>query len=309
MASITDIFETPFFIFYDARSGSTYLANLLIKRLNVAILPESDFVPDILRKYPDSKINDSQELQRLFDILARDRKFPDLRIDYESIKKNISYPISKKEFIKLICTLFHNQYFPDAVRIGFKKNNYINKYEQIKNIFPDCQSIGIIRDGRAVYNSKKNSVYSKTGRPFQTDPKKAAKEWLKGNRRISEVRKKYNDMLIVYYEDLILHTEKVLESISNHLDIDLHEINDNKAYYVADRYGALHENINKEPLVSRIEAWKNSLTNDEIFIYEAATYRHLKRHNYELINKEEILENKFQKLRRYVSFNFKKIAR
>ncbi len=36
--------DDPFFMFYDARSGSTFLTNLLIKNANIAIPPETNFV-------------------------------------------------------------------------------------------------------------------------------------------------------------------------------------------------------------------------------------------------------------------------
>jgi hypothetical protein len=72
------------------------------------------------------------------------------------------------------------QSFPRLTNNGnLKKGNYAFHHEQIKSTFPNSNFLAIIRHNRAVFSSQKNSIYSRTGVPFQTNPYRAAKARVK----------------------------------------------------------------------------------------------------------------------------------
>ena len=69
--------------------------------------------------------------------------------------------------------------------------------------------LAIIRDGRAVFSSQKNSIYSRTGRLFQINPYRAAKAWCKMVDLLKEIKREYpQESLVIYYENLITNREK-----------------------------------------------------------------------------------------------------
>ncbi|PSO64373.1 MAG: hypothetical protein BRC36_06740 [Cyanobacteria bacterium QH_2_48_84] len=55
-----------------------------------------------------------------------------------------------------------------------------------------------------MFSSQKNSIYSRTGRPFQTNPYRAAKAWCKMVDLLKEIKREYpQESLVIYYENLI----------------------------------------------------------------------------------------------------------
>ena len=57
-----------FFILYDARSGSTFLSNLLVKNYDIVIPPESNFIIKITKHYKkDTIINTDGNLKDIID--------------------------------------------------------------------------------------------------------------------------------------------------------------------------------------------------------------------------------------------------
>ena len=169
---------------------------------------------------------------------------------------------------------------------GFKKGTYLKYYKQLKDIFPNAKFIHIIRDGRAVFNSKKNSIYSVTGKPFETNALRAAKVWKEKVLLSKKVNDLYQDTsIIIHYENLILDTDQTLSEILEFLDLDyLNAKKSNLNYKVPLRYGNLHENIRKKPLKSRINSWKEELSKQELKEYEYVAGTILNLEGYSLCN-------------------------
>jgi protein-tyrosine sulfotransferase len=296
------VIKDPIFILYDARSGSNYLANLLVKRLNIVIPPESNFIPIIFRHFSKKTIDTKRELDKIIDIAFMDDKFTDWKVRKDIILNIIEneLPITIGEFILTICTIYKESYFSEASAMCIKKGDYLKYHFQLKSIFPKSKFIILIRDGRAVYNSKKNSIKSKTGRPFETNPIRAAKVWCKKIDVLNYIKNKYDvDSTKIYYEQLIRDKESTLSKISDFLKLTDNKnrtLNSNK-YRVPSRYGDLHKNIKKETLTHRIKAWRNELSDYEIFEFESVAYQHLLLEGYELVNNVTTLKNTITKLK------------
>ena len=255
-----------------------------------------NFIPLILRNYPKSSIDNKVDLANIIDILYRDRKFDDWNIERTSIKKEVeeNLPISIRDFILSICTIYRDINFPGSQVFGIKKGSYARHYKEIKDMFPESKFVELIRDGRAVFNSKKHSIYSGTDKPFETDPYKAAEAWCDRLRLLKEIKKSYEDKtLIMYYENMISNIEKTIESVCNFLDAPYNSdnISKTKKYIAPERYNYLHKNIEKDPLTSRISAWQKTLSRDEIFAFESIAYEYLLSEGYELVNSYETLKN------------------
>lgn len=291
----TNWIDEPFLLVYDSRSGSTFLANLLVKHLGAAIPPETNFITALLAKYGKKIIEDKTDLQQVFDIVYTDTKFSDWQIEREELNVYIqpSFPFSLRDFILQVCTLYRHKNYPNSSIFGLKKGAYLLKYKPMKEIFPSAKFIEIIRDGRAVFNSKKHSIYSATGQPFETDPYRAAQEWCKMSNLFREVTQKYpTETISIQYEQMIQYPEKIIALLSQFLNVSPFEQSHEKSYIVSERYGDLHKNINKQPLQERIDAWQTTLTAKEIYAFETVAYRCLLSAGYKLANNQFILANK-----------------
>ncbi len=213
-------------------------------------------------------------------------------------------PLSIRDFIISIYTFYRDKYFPASKVFGVKKGSYIYHYSRLKEIFPKAKFIGIIRDGRAVFNSKKQSIYSGTGKPFEINPYRAAKEWCKKLRMLQEIKNTYKETLVIYYEKMIQNPIKTVKIACDFLGISsqIGNISNNKKYFVSNRYGDLHKNIGKEALTSRISEWKNALSFDEIFAFESVAYNELLSEGYEIVNSHKSLKNVTDRMRTRLKF-------
>ncbi|NEQ74548.1 MAG: sulfotransferase [Okeania sp. SIO2C9] len=276
---------------YDSRSGSTFLSNLLVKSAPIAIAPESDFISTIIQNYRKKIITDKQDLENILEITFSDRKFSDWHLERDEISKYIQLdsPTSIRDFILLICTLYKEKNFPDSEVFGLKKSTYLKLHRTINEFFPQFKFISIVRDGRAVFNSKKNSIYSVTGKPFETNPYSAALEWSKILKLIREVDQNYpGRMAIVQYEQMIQEPEATINTLCQFIGVKSSETNNQ--YSIPDRYGKdLHKNVNQEPLTSRIEAWQQDLSDREILAFEVVSHQDLLLESYDLLHSRVVV--------------------
>jgi len=161
-----------FFILADARSGNTFLANNIAKKLGLLIIPETNFIIRLL-KVKKSILN-SEIL--LINFLFEEKKFHDLKIKKEELLHNLKNINSVKKIILKILEIYYKKNNGRNLYIGIKKG-YLYSIDQIMNLFPNSKIINIIRDSRAVYHSKKNSIYSLSGKPIDLNPYNSAKVW------------------------------------------------------------------------------------------------------------------------------------
>ncbi len=284
-------FLDPFFILYDSRSGSTFLANQLARCSDVLIPPESNFLQLLLNQYEKSVIENSEDLKTVLNIIYSDPKFSDWQLSRENINALLAnkLPLKQRDLIIELCKAYQASACPRAALFGVKKGNYMYHYKEIKTLFPKSKFAALIRDGRAIFNSKKTTIHSASRAPLETDPIRAAKQWTERVSTMREIQKEYpEDVLIIKYENLVTMHEGEMQRACEFLEIPYHRGKASqvaaKQYDVPQRYGSSHENIDKRPLSSRIDAWKESLTESEIRKYEMVAFAALKRENYVLEN-------------------------
>lgn len=290
-----DRISDPFFLVYDSRSGSTFLANLLVKFAGAAIPPETNFITALLSKYEKETIDNDSDLKQTIDIIYEDNKFSDWKLDRAELENYIerSFPLTIRDLILQVCTLYKQNNYPNSQFFGLKKGVYLTKYRQMKQLFPQAKFVGIIRDGRAVFNSKKHSIYSVTGKPFETDPVKAAKEWCRMYGFLQEVVQKYpTETIDIQYEKMIEDPDSIIAELREFFNIsEVKEFGD-KSYEISERYGKLHKNVKKEPLEKRITAWQETLSAEEIFAFESVAYKQLLLAGYSTVNPKFLLKSR-----------------
>lgn len=295
-----------FLILGDARSGTTFLSNNIIKKLGVPIIPETNFIKRLL----SSKENTFYSKQKVVNFLFEENKFNDLKIDKNELLNNLSNVSSVKIIIEDILKIYYTKNSGKDSIIGIKKGALLYSLDQITNLFPDIKIINLIRDGRGIYHSKKNSIYSQTGKPFLTNPIQAAKIWNEKIEIMLMSKIKHNAIQFKY-EEIINNLDFTLVKIRKFLKLDSNKINkfrNKDGYFVSDIYDKdLHSNINLGPDIKNIDKWKNGLSSQEIFCFELFSKKNLLKFNYKLQCIDKSFGNYFYVCICLLSYLFSKI--
>jgi hypothetical protein len=291
VSSLDEFSDDPFFIFYRSRSGSTYLASALMQVASIVIPPEANFVADIVRKYRKAAVSNDKECRALVSLLRRDEKFSDWQVDPDVVLDECRerYPLTKRDFILMVCSIYRARTDPDAKVFGFKKGSYTPLYESLFSIFPNAKSIGLIRDGRAVYNSQKSSRHSRTRKPMESSPRRAADAWCERIALLRRMEAEGRSIRIIHYEDLLRERQSCIESLCGYLGVSCE--GDGKegknSYAVPERYDGLHDNVKGEPLLERIDAWKQELPAGELRAFESVARKTLIQEGYVPVSAEK----------------------
>lgn len=287
--------DDPFFILFVSRSGSTYLSNLLAHHPSIAVAPESHFIPHLFESKQFTDPIEAKQIGPIVDDLLKENKFRDWKFSRSELTQKLRQqaPHSKSELIREILLIYCRRDFDDFDVYGLKKGGkYYSVLNQISNLLPQSRFIHIVRDGRAVFNSKMKTLHSETKEPLGTDPIREALDWKHRLEAFTRFATNNPDCTLeIQYESLIRNPEKTLEKVFTFLDVpagkfDYASIRDpNEKYFVPARWDKFHHNISNEPKTNRISAWKEELTYDEIALFELAAGDTLRSKSYPMINR------------------------
>ncbi len=303
----------PFFIVYDPRSGSTLLSDIISRNMPTIVSPETNLIINILLEYETDHLLSVKDCKIILKLIKNDRKINDWQItDKINEIVNNCNNISVKDLIKNILLTYINSStnFNKFKTFGLKKESYILFAEKLKLIFPNAKFICIIRDPRGIFLSKKTSLYTGDGKPFQTNPIKSSIDWLTYLKRVEYINNNYPDsVLIVKYENLLKSHTMILKKLSTFLKLNLTQ-NDAK-YFIHERYQALHINVKKDVLTNNDTKWKKQLSYNEILAIELSCEKKLNDYGYNTfvklsdINNVYYLNHKIQYLYFRILFYFR----
>jgi len=253
------------------RSGTTLLRMMLDAHPELAIPPETHFVPDVIkacrrgdampeaalaamkshREWDDFGFSDEEMLERL-----RSRQRLDageaLRAFYEAYAERERKP-----------------------RWGEKTPRYVGQMRRIQSALPEARFIHVVRDGRDVALS----VLDRTVRDITAAD--VAGRWRRKIEKARAAAPKLRHYIEVRYEDLILDTEPTLRRISDFIDLpwsasmlDYYErsperLTEMKRGLPADgrsaeldveRRMATHAMTTKPPDADRVSRWKRQMS-------------------------------------------------
>ncbi|MBT8371229.1 MAG: sulfotransferase, partial [Deltaproteobacteria bacterium] len=140
--------------------------------------------------------------------------------------------------------------------------------------------IYMLRDGRAVYRSKKQTI-STMGVAFSRSVINCARYWALFNKMAEQYQK---EIITIKFEDLVTTTEESLNGLLAELDCaPVVDVAASQAYIerIGPQQRHLHENVG-EPKASIADAWKQSLNVREIRLYQAVAGPSLLNNNYSL---------------------------
>jgi hypothetical protein len=259
----------PIFIGGCARSGTTLLGAMLgVNNLCITV-PESQFKIEAIRsqKISIDKIDVLEAAKYIKNNIRY--KYWKLDIDPVSIVKSKKTDFCYSDLIKELVinyAVVHGKSNPKYWVDHTPEN--IKYVSMLLNVFPEAKFIHLVRDGRAVAASVM---------PLKWGPNtvnKASNWWVErvsyGLGAEEYLRSLGIPVLRVRYEDILLTPEKQMKDICEFLNIEYSEaMLKSDGFVVPSNTLHQHKLIGEKPDLSRLDAWKSTLSMDEIGIFES----------------------------------------
>lgn len=178
----------------------------------------------------------------------------------------------------------------DISYVAFKEVWSIEFYPAMKRSFPSLKCIAIVRDPRAIVASK-----NATGEPYPYIF--MGRQWRKIALLAEYFNHKYEDVLLLRYEDIVSDPETIIPKICSFLGVDYTDTLLDQSQYLDGRNRPWRQNtsyndINTNHINSKsVERWRKELTKEEIFSIEIFTHDWMKRFGYEPSNSQEAIES------------------
>ena len=279
----------PLFIGGDERSGTTYLMILLNRHPHIWISDESGFILTLMRAHQNQLISSVEALEESVSLIYSEQKFRDWEIPRKELLSLLTplLPATFSDLVLAILRFDRDRRSPEARVFGIKKPSFTRKPSELLQYFPNAKFVNIVRDGRAVFNSKKKARHSETGETFESDAVRAAEVWKKRVRTFDQFCQAYpSHALEIRYEEMIQHTNRVFKTIYQFVgvrdDFDVLRQNASSDPVLPEHRKPSHPNVRRRPLTSRIDAWRHELGPQEIKRFELVAGDALKRKGYDL---------------------------
>ncbi len=268
------------------RSGTTLLRMMLDSHPDLAIPPETHFIPalsDTLKQR--RKAGDRMSAPEVVDFLVEHRRWGDFGLDQDVLRERIEK--NDKVRPKTVMRAFYELYAESQgkTRYGDKTPGYVKQMGVVHRMLPEARFVHLIRDGRDV-------AISREGRMTAEDltVERHAKIW---KRRISRARRqvpRIKHYLEVRYEDLIEDPEPVLREICEFIELpydpamlDYHERSADRLQEIArdlddEDGGALrpavervqaHSLVTEAPRSDRVGRWRDLMDPADVARFEA----------------------------------------
>ena len=255
------------FVTYMNRSGSTYLCKRLGDFSDIAVTLEASFPDGIARRelVIESAAGLDDGIRQLYD----DAKFASWNVAPEDLKERLArarYPIG---FPDIFAGIVDIAFGSGKKAVIYKNGAYLLNLRKVRQQFPDCKVIHLIRDFRAIYASQKRSISSRTGRAMARFPFENARLY----RRMANIAQRHAEapwFHVVRYEDLVSQPDPTLASLVDFLGCSSVCDDRDRSYAasIPDAQKHLHANIHLSPLPSRIDAWREELNSEEVYAIE-----------------------------------------
>lgn len=276
------------FVVGASRSGTTLLRLMLDAHPEVAIGPETHFIPEAVAVCRDAVDRRGTFLTTL---LSHPR-FADHQISSEELHAAV-YELEEfgvtsglRAFYRIYAQRFAKP------RWGDKTPQYLRHMALVQEAVPEARFVHLIRDGRDVALSRNRAGV------LAADPGESARRWVRAIRRARRGAKDLTpgSYLEVRYEDLVTDPTRTLERICSFVDLRftpamlrypdraprrLREFQDlpNRS---GDSRRAIHALTAKPPQAGRVAAWRRQMGPEEVRYFESAAGDLLSELGYEL---------------------------
>lgn len=283
------------FIVGVGRSGTTMLRLMLDAHPELAIPPETHFVPDLI-----DAIQGGAKPEKAVEAMTAVRQWGDLGIEPEQVLERWRQLDEFKAGPAL--RAFYGIYTErqGKPRWGDKTPIYVKNMLRIESALPEARFIHVIRDGRDVALSRwKRTLGDKGPAPAS----QVAEGWERRIRRAQRQGGKLNHYLELRYEDLVTDTEPNLRRIAEFLELEWDPAMLTYYEHAADRMAEMardlpatdgkptrpgaermeaHAMTQKPPDPSAMYRWKEKMSPEDIAAFDAAAGTLLSELGYEV---------------------------
>jgi hypothetical protein len=199
------------------RSGTTLLRMMLDSHPQLAIPPETHFVPRLIGAAEAWRVTP----ERLLDVVVNDphRRWGDFGIsEQEFLERLREIPrVNQADPVRAFYRLYAEK--AGKRRWGDKTPGYLTRMRRIKRTLPEARFVHVIRDGRDVALSWNRRLAQREGKePVPIE--RLAQRW---RRQISGAREDASaigDYLEIHYEHLVLETESTLRRVAEFIELE-----------------------------------------------------------------------------------------
>jgi hypothetical protein len=271
--------QPPVFIVGCPRSGTTLLRMMLDSHPEMAIPPESHFIPKVWTVRRRYEQNGAVKVQRIASDIMRNERFRHWNLPEEEVWDRLrSLPNPRiADVIEAFFVVYAER--EGKPRWGDKTPGYSLEMVRITKLFPNARFVHLIRDGRDVATSIRENIEDISA----TD---AALLWAtrvrKGRAQGRAVGP--DRYLEVRYEDLVQDPGSVLTSICEFVDL---------AYLpeMLEYSRRVHDSVPKQeqkriharllkPPTKGLRDWRREMSSGDLALFEALAGRELERFGY-----------------------------
>ncbi|KAA3607020.1 MAG: sulfotransferase [Calditrichaeota bacterium] len=272
------------FLTYLNRSGSTLLAKKLNAYIDIAVSIEAILLN--YDKIDNFSINSEVELDKALNELFNhtDKKFIKWEIEKNTLKEKYlseGLPIKLGTFLT---TIFDIYFQNNPAKVHFYKYGHMFKYvERIWKEFPESKLIFIERDPRAIFNSQKVSLDSRSGKPMENDIIKFVRNYKIQQETISRLKNNKHFFLLTF-EEMITDEERTLNGVIDFVGASKVKTESNDYFNrIPDQQKHLHQNLKStENKSDRMHAWKNELSKADIIFMQKVLIKELSSKGYSI---------------------------
>ena len=267
-----------------ARSGTTLLRLMLDAHPELAIPPETHFIPKLAKALEeDPGASDSEQREVALTLLTEHRRWPDFGLDPAELRERFeaAEPFSATAALRAFYGLYaEGQGKP---RWGDKSPSYVRRMRRVHAALPEAHFIHLIRDGRDVALSQLEVHHG------AEQVGEAAEEWVAGIEKARRMARRLGDSYSEErYEDLVEDPEPVLRRVCAEIDLpydpvmlDYHRGAEGRLAetvrefsrgegpsITAEQRAAQHANVSKPPQRERAGRWRRDMDPEQRRAFE-----------------------------------------
>jgi hypothetical protein len=272
-------FSGPVFVVGCPRSGTTLLQRMLDAHPSVAIAGETHFVGRFwLKRNEYGDLREDSHFERILGDIAAMPEFGEMDLDSGEFRRRAREgERAYASLFALLLSMYRER--TGAALVGEKTPDHLIYAPVLADFFPSARFIHIVRDPRAVVNSRRRMPWAATG-VFEN-----AEIWHKYMRYASRFPQHIQRALLsVSYEALVTRPEHELRGICGFLDLPFHPAM--LKYYES---APANVDTSREPWKAavtkpldacRLDEWRTALSAPMIATIEGTVWRDMRRWGY-----------------------------
>lgn len=257
-----------------SRSGTTLLRLMLDAHHQLAIPPETHFIPELVEACQQRGAGPDE----IVELLSAHRRWPDFRLDTDELRGRLAAldPFGPGPALREFYGLYAER--AGKPRWGDKTPHYTRKMRLIEGVLPEARFVHLIRDGRDVALSLMEVHFG------PDDVLGAAKRWTSWIAKARRHGARVEHYLELRYEDLIADAEGVLRQVCEFAELpwdaamlDYHDRAGDRISEIARDFerprggpaipaqvrAHQHRHVSQPPREDRVERWRRDMSPED----------------------------------------------